>query len=175
MMMSPPVRKTALITHVVSSVGWLGAVLGFLPLSLVGLQTADPQLAHACDLAMGLMALWALAPLAVLSLLSGVAQALGTPWGLFQHYWVLIKLLITLFAAVVLLMKLGSITALAAIPPGASLSGERSSILAHALGGLVLLLAATALSVLKPQGLTRHGYRLRARSALRAPTRRTHD
>ena len=47
-----------------------------------------------------------LVPLAVASLLTGLDQALGTKWGLFRHYWVLAKLLITVVATVVLLLYL---------------------------------------------------------------------
>ena len=42
-------------------------------------------------------------PLAIASLLTGVVQALATPWGLFRHYWVVIKLFLTVFATLVLL------------------------------------------------------------------------
>jgi hypothetical protein len=45
-----------------------------------------------------LAARYALVPLAVASLLTGLVQALGTTCGLLRHYWVPFKLLINLFA-----------------------------------------------------------------------------
>jgi hypothetical protein len=41
--MSPRVRKVALTAHVTSSVGWLGAVAGFLALAVSGLTSRDQQ------------------------------------------------------------------------------------------------------------------------------------
>ena len=43
MALTPRLRKLALTTHVVSSVGWLGAVIAFLALSVAGLTSQDPQ------------------------------------------------------------------------------------------------------------------------------------
>ena len=37
-------RKLALTAHIISSVGWLGAIAGFLALALAGLTSEDPEL-----------------------------------------------------------------------------------------------------------------------------------
>lgn len=42
---------------------------------------------------------------------------------------------------------------------GADLRGLRSSLVAHAAGGLLVLLVATTLAVYKPPGMTRYGVR----------------
>jgi hypothetical protein len=42
----PRLRKFALTAHVVSSVGWLGALVVFLALSVVGLTSQDPASAR---------------------------------------------------------------------------------------------------------------------------------
>jgi hypothetical protein len=42
MTMTPGLRKLALTAHIVSSVGWLGAVAGFLALAIAGLTSQDP-------------------------------------------------------------------------------------------------------------------------------------
>jgi hypothetical protein len=52
-------------------------------------------------------------PLALASLLTGVVSSLGTRWGLFRYYWILVKPLITPFATVVLLVHIQSIELLA--------------------------------------------------------------
>ena len=105
---------------------------------------------------MGLTA-WFILPFSIASLTTGVIQALGTQWGLFRHYWVLAKLLLTLLATVVLLLKLGPINYLVnaaaqGVGTDLDLSALRTSILVHAVGGLVVLLATTALAVYKPSG-----------------------
>lgn len=41
--MTPRLRKVALTAHVASSVGWLGAVVVFLAIAVVGVTSDDPQ------------------------------------------------------------------------------------------------------------------------------------
>src|SRR5215212_10054849 len=104
MIMAPRLRKFALTAHVTSSVGWLGAVAGFLALAIAGLTSQDAQTVRAAYLAMELIGWFVLVPLSLVSLLTGLVQALGTAWGLFRHYWILVKLLINVFAAIILLL-----------------------------------------------------------------------
>ena len=151
MTMTPCLRKLALTAHVTSSVGWLGALAGFLALSVAGLISQDAQMVRAACLAMGLAAWFVILPLSLASLISGLVQALGTPWGLFRHYWVLVKLLLTVLATLALLLKLEPISYLAGVAaettlPSADLTGLRISLMAHAGGGLLVLLAATTLA-----------------------------
>src|SRR5882724_11518948 len=110
MTMTPRLRKFALTAHVTSSVGWFGAVAGFLALAIAGLTSHDAQMVRAAYLAMELTAWFVIVPLAFASLLTGIVQSLGTRWGLFRHWWVLAKLLLTVFATVVLLLKMKLIT-----------------------------------------------------------------
>ena len=162
--MSPGVRKLALTAHVASSVGWLGAVAAFLALALAGLLSKDPQRVRAAYLAMELTGWYVIVPLSLTSLLSGLVQALGTPWGLFRHYWVLIKLLITVVATLLLLVHMrpighvGRHAAETTLLPG-DLRGLRIQLVADAGLALLALLVTTALSVYKPRGVTRFGRR----------------
>ena len=119
---------------------------------------------RAAYLAMALTARFVIVPLAFASLLSGIIQALGTPWGLFRHYWILVKLLLTLFATVVLLLKTRLIgyaarQAAAAALFSANLHAAGRELLVHSAGGLLVLVVVTTLSVYKPWGLTRYGRR----------------
>lgn len=41
--MTPELRKFAVTAHVTSSVGWVGAVAGFLALAVAGLTSQDPE------------------------------------------------------------------------------------------------------------------------------------
>ena len=103
-----------------------------------------------------------LVPLAAASLLTGFVQSLGTPWGLFRHWWVIVKLSITVVSTAILLMYTSTLTLLAnaAGDPGGHLGLLPStSPILHSGAALVALLAAAALSVYKPHGLTPHGWR----------------
>jgi hypothetical protein len=162
--MKPGLRKLIFTVHITSSVGWLGAVAGFLALAIAALNSKDAQMVRAAYLAMALIARFVIVPLAFASLLSGIIQALGTPWGLFRHYWILVKLLLTLFATVVLLLKTPLIgyaarQAAAAALSSANLRAAGRELLVHSAGGLLVLVVVTTLSVYKPWGLTRYGRR----------------
>jgi hypothetical protein len=161
--MAPGLRKFALTVHIISSIGWLGAVAGFLALAITGLLSEDVQMVRAAYLAMNVIAWFVIAPLALASLLSGVIQSLGTSWGLFRHYWVLIKFVITFLATLVLLIKLALISSMADAAKTALSSADlvqpRIELVVHAAGGLLVLLVPAVLSVYKPRGLTRYGQR----------------
>jgi len=164
MIMTPRLRKLALTVHVTSSVGWVGAVVGFLALAVAGLTSQNAQLVRAAYLAMELTGWFVLLPLAVASLLTGLVQSLGTKWGLFRHYWVLAKLLINVFATVVLLLytqTLGFFADVAAETTSSAVPSElRSpSAVLHSGLALFLLLVATVLAVYKPRGVTPYGQR----------------
>jgi hypothetical protein len=164
--MSPRVRKLALTAHVTSSVGWLGAVVAFLVLAVVGLTSDDGQTVRGAYLVMEPAAWLVLVPLALASLVTGLVQSLGTPWGLFRHYWVVFKLLINVVATVVLLTYMETFRFMAgmAADPSADLGEVRTaSPVLHAGAALLLLLVAVALSVYKPRGVTPYGHRERSK------------
>ena len=176
--MTPGFRKLVLTAHVSASVGWLGAVVAFLALAIAGLASQDAQTVRAAYLTMELIGWYALVPLALASLLTGLVQALGTTWGLFRHYWVLFKLLINVFATIVLLLYTQTLDHFADI--AAETTGSRdlsalrsSSPLLHAGAALLLLLVATTLAVYKPRGLTPLGQRKqREQRAVSRPSER---
>lgn len=161
MTMTPGFRKFALTAHVISSVGWLGAVAGFLALVVAALTSQDAQTVRAAWIAMELIGWFAIVPLALASLLTGLVMSLGTEWGLFRHYWVLIKLLLTILATKVLLSNMQTVSFLAGVAAktdSTDLGGLKGELL-HAGGGLLVLLVVTTLSVYKPRGMTRYGWR----------------
>ena len=163
-MMTPGLRKFALTAHVTSSVGWLGAVAGFLALAVAGLTSQDAQMVRAAYLAMDLTAWFVIVPLSLASPITGIVQSLGTTWGLFRHYWALAKLLITIPASIVLLLHMQSIGRVAGVAAETNLSsidlaGLRVQLVANAGAALLVLLVATTLSVYKPRGMTPYGRR----------------
>ncbi len=164
MVIRPAVRKAALVAHVCASVGWFGAVAVFLALAAVAWGSREEATVRAGYLAMDVTVRYAIVPLAVSSLATGLLSALGTAWGLLRHWWVLVKLALTVVATAVLLAQLAPISILAA----AAADGDAACVqcasialsqLVHAAGGSLVLLATTVLAVYKPRGLTRYGYR----------------
>ena len=164
MTMTPSVRKFALTTHVTSSVGWLGAVAGSLALAIAGVASHDSQLVRSAYLAMHLITWFVIVPFSFASLLTGLVQAMGTPWGLFRYYWIVAKLGLTVIATIILLahtQPIGQVATLAsqAVLVSADLHDLRIQLIADAGAALVALLVATTLSVYKPWGPTPVGRR----------------
>lgn len=164
MMMTPRLRKFALTVHITTSVGWIGAVAAFLPLAIVVLTNQDVQTVRAAYLAMDVTAWFVIVPLCFAALLTGIVSSLFTPWGLFRYYWVVVKLLINVFATIVLLNYMKTLSLLAGVATKTTLSsadllGLRDpASVAHSSGALLFLLVATALSIYKPRGMTRYGW-----------------
>ena len=153
--------KFALTVHLIASLGWVGAVVGYVALGISAIRAIDPHLVRSAWTAMELVGWTVLVPLAAASLMTGVIISLGTPWGLFRHYWVLISLGLTVLATAVLILHMPSVSTTARIAREgeggqlAQLGGD----LPHAIGGLMVLLVITVLNVYKPPGLTRYGWR----------------
>ena len=160
--MTPPLRKLALTAHVTSSIGWIGAVVAFLALAIIGMTSPDDPTVRGAYLVMEPAAWYVLVPLAFASLLTGVVMSLGTIWGLFRHYWVVFKLLIAIFATIVLLIYMGTFRSMAVIAADRQIELDmvrNASPALHAVLALLLLLVATVLAVYKPVGTTPYGRR----------------
>jgi hypothetical protein len=164
MVMTGGVRRFALTAHVASSVGWIGTVAAFQALAIAAVRSQEPEAVRAFYLAMELIGWYVILPFCVASLLTGLLISLGTPWGLFRHYWVLVKFLLTVVAALVLVgftQTLGSLGDLAANATVSvrELRNLKQSPVLHSGGGLLVLLGATVLAVYKPWGMTPYGRR----------------
>lgn len=157
--MPPVLRKVVLTAHVTTSVGWLGAVIAYLALDITTVAGQDVDTVRGAYVGMGLAVRYAIVPLALASVLIGIINALGTPWGLFRHYWVLAKLVLTVVATLVLLQEMESVSDLADLATTNPDPRGLSSTLVHSGGGALILLTTAILSVFKPRGLTRYGWR----------------
>jgi hypothetical protein len=165
--MTPALRKLNLTAHVTSSVGWLGAVAGFLVLSIAGLASQDADTVRSAYVAMNLIGQFIIVPLSLAALMTGLVQSLGTDWGLFRHYWVLVKFVLTVGATVLLLLhqfvavagaaRLVSGTAAGTLPQVGRLGPQ---LVGDAGLAVLVLLVTTTLSVYKPWGRTRYGRRM---------------
>jgi hypothetical protein len=161
MTMTPRLSKFVLTSHITFSVGWVGAVGVFLALAISGVTSNNTQLARAAYLAMELSAWFVTVPLCFASLLTGLVQSLGTKWGLFKHYWIIVKLFLTIAGTILLLLHMQPIQYLAGIAENSQFSnneafGLRMRIIGDAGAGLLLLLTITTISVYKPWGKTQY-------------------
>ncbi len=166
--MTPALRKLTITAHVTFSVGWLGAVAAFLVLSIAGLTSHDAEVVRGAYLSMDLISRFIIIPMCFAALATGLLQALGTPWGLFRYYWILLKFGLALFATIALLIHQFAVMAVAARRvSGAAVEtlfstdlGPLKTELVRAPSlAIVLLLVVTTLGVYKPWGLTRYGRR----------------
>ncbi|NUR33895.1 MAG: hypothetical protein HOQ30_07790 [Gemmatimonadaceae bacterium] len=164
MSMSPGMRRLALTAHITTSVGWLGAVAVFLVLAVVGLRADDSQTMRGIYIALDLTGWRVIVPLSLATLATGLIQSLGTAWGLFRHYWVIVKLVIAVLATFVLLLHMGPVSYLARAAANGlftttDLLSLRMQLVVDAAAAVLVLLVATALSVYKPRGVTPYGWR----------------
>ena len=154
-------HKAVLAVHLTCSVGWIGAVIAYLALGAAAANSNETSTVRSAWTAMDLVGWYVIVPLAISSLVTGLVMALGTRWGLFRHYWVVISFLLTLFATVVLILHMPSVTATADLAQrrgGAELAALGGD-LEHPSIGLLILLVVHVLNIYKPPGLTRYGWR----------------
>lgn len=156
-------RKAWLAVHITASVGWIGAVAAFIVLDATTVTSDDGATLRAAYIAMGLMTTWAIVPLALAASFTGLVVSLGTKWGLFRHWWVIITLALTILATLVLVQQIPLIAYRADVAsnPGSSDADVRAlgNLLLHSVGGTVVLLVVLWLNVYKPRGVTRYGWR----------------
>lgn len=149
-------RVALLTVHVAMSVGWVGLDGALVALEITGLSTVDPVTRAGIATAMGVVASRVLVPVVVISVISGLVLALSTQWGLVRYWWIVAKCVIavTLTATGLLLL----IPRLQQILDGDGEPARMQTLIARS-AALLLLLAATGLSVIKPWGKTPRGRR----------------
>ena len=166
--MTPALRKLTITAHVTFSVGWLGAVVAFLVLSIAGLTSQDAEVVRGAYLSMNLISRFVIIPMCFAALGTGLLQALGTPWGLFRYYWILLKFGLAIFATFALLVHQFGVTEEAAKRVSGAAAetlfrpdlGPLKTELVRAPSlAILLLLVAASVGVYKPWGLTRYGRR----------------
>jgi hypothetical protein len=149
MTMRPGLRKFVRTAHITFAVGWLGAVAGFLALAIAGLTSQDALIVRAAYLAMELITRFVIVPFSFIPLLlTGPLLSLGTPWGLFRHYWVLMKFLINILSTIFLLPHIQPISYLSRAAAERTLSSAdlsmRIQMVVASAAALLALLVATA-------------------------------
>ena len=169
--LSPGRRKLALATHILISVGLFGIYAVMLILGTIAAATPDPETSRAAYRSMGILG-GVIPPAALGALGTGVILALGTPWGLFTHSWVVVKLALTVVALPVSIgvvfpaVRQASAATSGAVPLTAPDAGSAPLLLVAASGAIVVMLgAATIIAVYKPWGAIRRARRATARPA----------
>ena len=176
MTIKPNLRKFVRTVHVIVTVGWLGAVAGFLVLAIAGLTSRDAQLVRAVYLSMDLITWFVIVPLSLIPLLlTGPILSLGTPWGLLRHYWIVVKLVINILSTLILLVHLQPIGYMARVAADGTLSsadrGVQIQLVVAAGAGLLALLMSTGLAVYKPLGMTAYGWRKQYQERTASPNK----
>ena len=159
--MSPSVRKFALAVHVTSSISWIGAVVVYLVLGATAVLSSETQTVRAAWTAMDITGWWAIVPLAIAALATGLIMSLGTQWGLIRHYWVLISLALTVLSTAVLVLHMPAVSRMASMAQqtdGAELRALGGDLF-HPGVGLLVLLTINVLNTYKPAGITPYGWR----------------
>ena len=136
-------RNIVLTVHIVVSVGLLGDSAGFLAVAIRRSTSDDPAFVESAHELLGMFALLFGIPLSFLTLLTGIALGLGTPWGVFRYPWVVVKLVLIVTVIVV------GATVLRPVLDDDSTGGD-AALIAGAAYDVAALTAATALAVFKP-------------------------
>lgn len=164
--MTNRLRKLALTAHVTFSVGWLGAVVAYLALAITALAADDVQLARGAYLAMEVIGWFVIVPGSLAALSTGLVLSFGTEWGLVRHHWILTKAVLTIPATIVLIAHMPAVSSMSEAAASPTFTGANGKLpvqlVIHAAGGLVVLIAATTLSIYRPWGRTRFGRARRA-------------
>ena len=154
-------RKLVLSVHLLCSVGWIGAAAAYLALGIAAAVSDELDTIRGSWLAMELVGWAIIVPAATGALITGVAMALITPWGLVRHYWVVFSLVLTSFSAVVLYLHMPTVSEIADDARGADPAALRAlgGDIGHPAIGLAILTLVLVLNIFKPRGLTPYGLR----------------
>ncbi len=170
MPMSPRLQRLTLTGHVALSVGWLGAAGVYLAVAVRALVMQDADFARAAYPILEFIGWFVIVPASLAAFLSGLIQSLGTPWGVFRHYWVIAKLLLTVVGTVVLLLHMPAVgrvvSAAAETSSSIDLGIYPLQLVLHAAAGSALLLVVTTLSIYKPWGKTPWARQARSESSI---------
>jgi len=162
MTLAPSPRRVLLLIHVTASIGWIGTVIAYLTLALAA-EVGDALTRRAAWIGMEITGWYAIVPLALTSLITGVIMAAGTRWGLVRHYWVLLSLILTALSTVILILHMPTVSTAADVARSGNPAEieQLGSDLMHPGVGLLILIGVAVLNTSKPRGLTAYGRRRR--------------
>lgn len=146
-------QKPVLAIHVISAVGVLGADFALLALAISGFRGTDAQAIYP---AAHLLASRVIAPLAGVTLATGLGLSALTSHGLFRYWWVTIKLVITIVLSVLIVFVLSPAldqAANAAVIGGslALTDAQRVRFVVAPATASILLMSSVVLALYKPR------------------------
>jgi hypothetical protein len=150
-------RHALRILHFASALGWFGAGLAQLVTGIMVMNSADVLIRHYAFELGGTSGQVVCAPLAIIAAVTGIMLGALTEWGLLRHWWIVVKLVLTvgiiIFGSVVLSSLSGQVATetAATTNPDAGVATAQTALI----GGCVnigVLLAVTVISVIKPWG-----------------------
>lgn len=159
--LKPVPRKVWLIGHVAVSVGWFGGAYAMLVMAIVALTSAGSALRHAAYELMQVSDTAIMIPGAFGALVTGLVLGLWTRWRVLHHWWVVVKLLLTIGGMAFAYAYLAKNVETALLDPRADLASIAPDIVAGSSVMVLVLLTTTLLSITKPWGRTRFGRQVR--------------
>jgi len=154
-------KQLIIVIHVLSVVCWLGGAMVMLLLGTYMLKAENgEQLYYTLD-HMHLIDVVLIRYTALVALLTGILLSVWTNWGLFKHYWILIKLILTValisFGIEYMgdwlsqIVRIGKQERFLALSDAAFLNASYS-LIGGAIANIVSLIFMTAISYFKPFG-----------------------
>lgn len=156
-------RKTLLVLHMVSGVGWMGLDVALLVLAVTALRTPEAEVVYSSYRAIAIAFPGPVLLLSSSMVLTGLLLGWGTHWGLLRSWWVLIKLALSVIMLALVNFSLAPMltgipgmlsSELSAGELRASLGGLPTTLLFPPVVSFLMLATAVILSVFKPWGLT---------------------
>jgi hypothetical protein len=161
--LSPRLRKWIVAAHTLVGVGWFGVTVAKLVLDVVAATTSDLSVARASFVFASAFDGAVFPPVSLATLITGIVLAVGTAWGLVRHWWIVVKLALTVGAIVTGVAFVGAWTEQGLVAPDAELGAVSLRLIAWASVHALMLAAATIISVLKPWGRIRPGHQATVR------------
>jgi hypothetical protein len=161
---SPSMYKFLLASHIVVSVGWLGTAYAKFILELAAITTSAPDISKTIYSTMKYLSI-AFPILAIPTIITGILLSLCTKWGLIKYYWVVAKLVLAVGVIVTAISLDGrlidqSISALSSQSMDKGIvSAPTILLISLTVAHLIMLVAATFITVYKPWGKTWFGRR----------------
>lgn len=157
--LSPAWRKGITVLHAISGIGWMGVDIALLVLLYTARTSDDTALVVSGFNAIRIIVPVAVPPLSLIILITGLLLGLGSSWGLFRYWWVLVKLCLSLIMTVLVFTSLVpgvnqlatlDLSAVSADAVRASLGDLPTQMLFPPVVSFLMLGIATILSIYKP-------------------------
>ena len=164
--MSPSLINLNRTAHIIISLSWIGTVIAFFAISIVGLTSHNIEIVRGSYYFMDLISLYTIIPISVLAFLTGLIQSLGTSWGLFRYYWIILKFVLTIAAVGLLLLHqfklMDQAAAIVELSPAGTMpnvGGSGKELMTKSGLAIFLLVGIAILGIYKPWSQTSFGHR----------------